>query len=92
MHDRCGHNRKAISTDDLAELSCLRPAICLARTLDRYRREANNTALIELLTAASSQGLSRSGEPADMARLSPEQMWNISSGLLNVCPGPPTEV
>ncbi|MGA3005114.1 MAG: TetR/AcrR family transcriptional regulator [Acetobacteraceae bacterium] len=41
----------------------------VAHTLDRHGREANNAALIELLSAASTQGLLGSGEPADMAGL-----------------------
>jgi AcrR family transcriptional regulator len=41
----------------------------VARTLDRHGREANFGALIDLLTAASAQGLLGSGEPADMAGL-----------------------
>ena len=41
----------------------------VARTLDRHGREANLGALIGLLTAARTQGLLGSGEPADIAVL-----------------------
>ena len=41
----------------------------VARTLDRHGREANFTALADLLTAACSRGLLGSGEPTEMAWL-----------------------